>query len=346
MKMSKKLWISIGLIMGAAPACHRSGTPAEPVMVASAGETHDSETMATRVDRLVTSGQTPDMPIASGGQGAPPVSPWPKPADIAPLTKVIEACAARHEDPPRYGVIQKAAQLGVQRGVPIFHVHLSEKQRQAIIIGNTLPDGDMCPIYWVGRASAGDSGNFLGDGRKLRAFVVPEYDEVCPGKRCTAVVIVRDKKKVFYRVGTTGETICDPASASTVKMFDGQDSLALVCESPSGGGDHETTLIVFHAGADSLLPLLVAPLGTRVVEYDDESEEYCERPALGTWRVTRKVDAPMLEVFTPGDSQDVSEDGPQGQLVSWTWSAEDKVFVAGAATPHTASAWPKTVCRK
>jgi hypothetical protein len=336
--------MSMGLAMSTAPACHRTAAPVEPVVVGISTETAEAVAHVPETDVAGTATATRTVEVQM--PGAPPVSRWPAPAEMAPLTKMIEACAARHEDPPRYGVIQKAAQLGVQSGVPIFHVHMSEKQRQAIIVGDKVPDGEMCPIYWVGRASAGDSGNFLGDGRKLRAFVVPEYDQVCPAKRCTAVVIVRDEQKVFYRVGTTGQTVCDPATAKTAKVFDGQDSLALVCESPSGAGDHEATLVMFHAEADSLVPVLVAPLGTRTVEYDEESEKYCERPALGTWRVAKKGAEPAIEVFSPDESQDLSEDGPQGQLVTWTWSARDKVFVAGAPTPHVAGAWPKTVCRR
>jgi|GEM_PF-2898814 len=289
----------------------------------------------------------------SFGLGASAAEPTPPGAtryeavkDLAPFQAMLSTCAKRLEVASPYGDVVKVEQIGVQGATPLFHAHMAKRKRRAIFAGDAVTDDGPCPIYFVGRATAGAYGDYLGDGRRLRAFVIPEHDGTCASKACTAAVIVRDDKKVFHEVGTTGDLVCDSASAKTVKLFSGQDSLELRCDVPLGGGDREQWLLVFHATGRAFEPVLRLPLGVHTAEVgerDDGTSELCERDASGTLRVVSRGATPALEAFVPADDPG-DGDGPRGALVRYTWSAAKRRFVKGDAEPHTLARWPEETC--
>lgn len=285
-----------------------------------------------------------------------PAAAAPKPAeeahyapvtDLAPFQAMLATCAKRFEGAaPSYGDVVRVEQIGVEDGVPLYHAHMAKKGRRAIFRGTTVPADGPCPIYFVGQASAGGYGDYLGDGRRLRAFVIPEYDGICASKACTAAVIVRDAKKAFYRVGTTGTLVCEQPTARTVKVFAGQDSLELTCNTPLGAADYRQQLLLFHATSAAFAPLLSVSKGAHtgeVGESDAGGQELCERDGAGFIKVVKAGEAPVLELFEPSDDPG-EDDGPHGTLTRATWDAAKGRFVKGEAHPHTLPTWPKETC--
>lgn len=268
-------------------------------------------------------------------------APYPPVTDTAPFAQMLTTCKADWDDAPDLGAIASVVQLGVQDGQPIFHAHMAKRAKQVIFVG-TRATADPCPVFPIGRAAAGAYGDFLGDGRRLRAFVVMENAGLCASKACTAAVVVRDDKKNFLAVGWT-EQVCDAPEAKRVRIFDDRDSLELRCHT-SIGVDTRHAVLLFHATGRAFAPILVAQLGvaTNEGEPDDEGNvELCTTPPSGFMRVVKRGAAPVIEVFEPGDE---AGDVPTGNLVSYGYDAKLARFVAGNGQSHRLAAWPDPRC--
>ena len=268
-------------------------------------------------------------------------APYPAVTDTAPFAQMLAACNADWDDAPDLGAIASIVQLGVQDGQPIFHAHMAKKAKQVLFVGTRATTAP-CPVFPVGRAAAGAYGDFLGDGRRLRAFVVMENAGLCASKACTAAVVVRDDKKNFLAVGWTKQ-VCDAPEAKRVKIFDDRDSVELRCHT-SIGVDTRHSVLLFHATGQAFAPILTAQLGVETNEGEPDEEgnmELCKTPPSGFMKVVERGAAPVIEVFEPKNE---AADVPTGELVRYRYDAKKGRFVAGARQAHRLAEWPDSRC--
>jgi hypothetical protein len=207
-----------------------------------------------------------------------------------------------------------------------------------------IDNSGLCEHYLLSASTARAEGDFLADGRRLRASFVPREGHTnWDDPRHDALVIIENAHGQVLRATTLPE--CDGAVAKTIQLFADRDALALDCAWVRNEMDSYESVLIMHASDDSLDMVASFDRGLGEIDGADEpeAEEVCHRPGAGFWRITDTGKSPTLESFEPEDGFGQHEDIP-GLLRQWRWDPAKKGFVPGSPTDYMRPIGPKSVC--
>jgi hypothetical protein len=204
----------------------------------------------------------------------------PKPGSIA---QRIEDCEDLPEDAKtRYEAIGKNAVYGVAPSgekVLVFPPH----------------EGRDCEVFPMKKVAAKASGAF-GAGAEVVAFQGPE----CGGGNCMIALAVGPKDGKPAAALST-HTSCDVSVAlAPIKLFNGRDSIELVCRNGGGAGWKERRMLIDAAGG-ALASLYGVDTGSYIALSPEEKKQpgACPSRPVGSIRVEKVGDKPLLRVVDP-----------------------------------------------
>jgi hypothetical protein len=225
----------------------------------------------------------------------------------------------------------------------IYQVDLPKRQSELVIAirrDNPCAGGDdVCDIVPMGKPDAQLAGRFGAGGKRLTAAVVMQPD--CAPGNCASVLMLRSGDKIVDAL-STGE--CYP-TLSAIALVPGQDSIALLCASQAGAGDHVEGG-VYHVVAGKLVSELAFPAGSSIPATNDERAiGECTIGPIGKVAVVKAAGGSRLRVTrAPEQGQTTAAgDGPsckrqQGFEQDYRWDAgASKLVEDGPARAITRS---------